>query len=150
MHSKVRSASLAIPTAGGRQRERARERVSGGFKKAGRTEAGGKRAAASKARTQATTSEAQAEAAASRKLASVRADVEETESVTRAASSTPGARPPNSRHGEVSERTRIGVKPISRRTRRHENPHSYLAWRRGVTETFVGLFERCSYNARSV
>jgi hypothetical protein len=57
------------------KRERARERVSGGFKKAGRTEAAGKRAAASKARTQATTSEAQAEAAASRKLASVRADL---------------------------------------------------------------------------
>lgn len=131
MHSKVRSASLAIPTAGGRQRERARERVSGGFKKAGRTEAGGKGAAASKARTQATTSEAQAEAAASRKLASVRADVEETERVTQ-------AREQHARREEgIAHR-----KPTWR--------HSYLAWRRGVTETFVGLFERCSYNARSV
>ena len=48
----------------------------------------------------------------------------------------------------------------ARRTRRHEEGiahrtltwrHRYLAWRRRVTETFVGIFEeRCSYITRSV
>jgi hypothetical protein len=51
---------------------------------AGPTEAGGKWAAASKGRTQATIGEVPADGPANRKLASVRADLEETETVTQA------------------------------------------------------------------